>query len=125
MSRVTHNGPAWLPMHCLGVRCSSVKGSMFRSRFLSGLVRQSRTKSYRTLCATDVEKVKKLNFHSVYVTDWCTPPGNPLSSVGLNVSKVSLRAYIYVKRNGDLKIQQRCELYGSANDPKTANDPGP
>ena len=65
------------------------KDNMFLpSRFLFGFARQSWTKSYRTFCVTDLEKLKKLSFHSVYVTDWCAPPRLPLSSVRLHVSKV-------------------------------------
>ncbi|CAH3121851.1 unnamed protein product, partial [Porites lobata] len=38
------------------------------SRFPFGLVHQSWTKNYRTFCVTDVEKLKKLTLHSVYLT---------------------------------------------------------
>ena len=37
------------------------------SRFSFGLVHQSWTKNYRTFCVTDVEKLKKLTLHSVYL----------------------------------------------------------
>ena len=71
---------------------TSVRGGMvLRARLTLGLVRKSWTKSYRTFCVTDVEKLKKLTFHSVYLTDWCAPPRFPLSSVRLDVSKVYLR----------------------------------
>ena len=61
---------------------------MFRSRFPLGLIRQSWTKSYRTVSVKDVEALKKLTFHSVHARNNISPPGLPLSSAQLNVSKV-------------------------------------
>ena len=57
---------------------------------LAGFIRQYRTKSYRSFCEADVEKLKKLTLHSVYLTYWCPPPGISLSALRMNVSKVSL-----------------------------------
>ncbi len=57
---------------------------------LAGLIRQYRTKSYRAFCKADLEKLKKLTLHSVYLTYWCPPPGISLSDIRMDVSKVSL-----------------------------------
>lgn len=34
------------------------------------VIGQDSTESYRTFCKSDVEKLKKLSFHSVYLTHW-------------------------------------------------------
>lgn len=56
----------------------------------AGLIRQNSTKGCRTFCKSDVEKLKKLTLHSLYLTYWCPPPGIPLSAVQMEVSKVSM-----------------------------------
>lgn len=34
------------------------------------VIGQDSTESYRTFCKSDIEKLKKLSFHSVYLTHW-------------------------------------------------------
>ena len=64
----------------------------------SGLIRPKWTKSYRTLCNRDVEKLKKLTLHSVHLTHWCPPPCISLSAVRMEVSKVSLSKTRFKRR---------------------------
>ena len=64
----------------------------------AGLIRQNSTKSYTSFCKNDLEKLKKLSLHSVYLTYWCPPPGIPLSALRMEVSKVSLSKARFKRR---------------------------
>ena len=55
----------------------------------TGIIRWTSTESYGAFCMSDVEKLKSLTLHSVYLTYWCPPPGIPLSAIRMEVSKVS------------------------------------
>ena len=67
---------------------------MFLSRFPFRLIRQSWTKSYSTVSVKEVEALKERNvFYSVHLRN-NAPPGHPLSSARMNVSKVLMIIFI-------------------------------